>query len=85
MTEPEGTVNPKPIISLMLAVSVGFWASELATYFTSLTQREQIDLTNFKTESIPPAAIDVGILAEDLRGELGEYLLLEGGKFLLLG
>lgn len=27
-------VDPKPIISLMFAISVGFWASQLATYIT---------------------------------------------------
>lgn len=59
MAEPESALNPKPIISLMLAVSVGFWASELATYFTSLTQIKEMDLTNFKVESIPEEAIDL--------------------------
>ena len=33
MAESESTIDPKPIVSLMFAVSVGFWASQLATYF----------------------------------------------------
>ncbi|MHC4544843.1 MAG: hypothetical protein ACYSYL_10000 [Planctomycetota bacterium] len=30
----DNAVDPKPIISLMFAISVGFWASQLATYIT---------------------------------------------------
>ncbi|MEE8154159.1 MAG: hypothetical protein V3T53_04260 [Phycisphaerales bacterium] len=32
--ETDPAINPKPIISLMLGVSVGFWAKELAQYLT---------------------------------------------------
>lgn len=38
MAEKETAINPKPIISLMFAISVGFWASKLAQYFEDETK-----------------------------------------------
>lgn len=49
MAESESTINPKPIISLMFAVSVGFWASQLAAYANQSDTRLSLDMDGMKS------------------------------------
>ena len=38
MPKEDSAIDPKPTISLMFAISVGFWASQLATYITPTSE-----------------------------------------------
>lgn len=41
MAKIDTAIDPKPIVSFMFAVSVGFWASQLATYFATFDLKDE--------------------------------------------
>jgi hypothetical protein len=41
MAEQDTAIDPKPIISLMFAISVGFWASQLVQYVSPTSEHER--------------------------------------------
>jgi DNA/RNA-binding domain of Phe-tRNA-synthetase-like protein len=44
MTKIDTAIDPKPIVSFMFAVSVGFWASQLATYIKPVSDSDHLCL-----------------------------------------
>ncbi|MHC4221538.1 MAG: hypothetical protein ACYST9_03875, partial [Planctomycetota bacterium] len=44
MIERDTSINPKPIISFMFAISAGFWAKELAQHITTIGNVTEITL-----------------------------------------